>query len=70
MASITSQQLNERDVLLHVLQCKSSGRSQDRFLRISNANKNNIVDLPPIVQKSLDSYASSRGDIEIIVLSR
>ena len=32
MASITSQQLNERDVLLHVLQCKSNGRSQDRHL--------------------------------------
>ena len=69
MASITSQQLNERDVLLHVLQCKSSGRSQDRFLRISNVNKNNIVNLPATVQKTLDAYASSRGDIETIVLN-
>jgi hypothetical protein len=69
MASITSQQLNERDVLLHVLQCKSNGRSQERFLRISNVNKNNIVDLPATVQKTLDSYASSRGDIEITVLN-
>jgi len=69
MASITSQQLNARDVLLHVLQCKSNGRSQDRILRISNVNKNNIVDLPATVQKTLDSYASSRGDIEIIVLN-
>ena len=69
MASITSQQLNERDVLLHVLQCKSNGRSQDRILRISNVNKNNIVDLPATVQKTLDSYASSRDDIEITVLN-
>ena len=70
MASISSKAINEHEALLHVLQCKSSGRSQDRFLRISNVNKNNIVDLPATVQKSLHSYASSRGDIEIIVLSR
>ncbi len=70
MASITSSTLNEHDALLHVLQCKSHGRSQDKFLRISNMNNKNIIDLPPAVQKSLASYVSSRGDLEILVISK
>ena len=70
MASITSSTINEHEALLHVLQCKSGGRSQDKYLRISNMNKKNIIDLPATVQKALDSYAQSRGQIEIIVISQ
>ena len=70
MASITASTLNEHEALLHVLQCKSGGRSQDKFLRISNMNNKNIIDLPAPIQKSLDAYLSSRGDLEIIVISK
>ena len=69
MASISSNQINERDALLYLLQCKSRGRSQDKFFHISNMNKNNIIDLPASVQRSFDQYVST-GSYEVIVISK
>ena len=70
MASISSKTINEREALLHLLGCKSPGRSQDKFLLISNMNNKNIIDLPKPVQQTLDKYLSSSGNLEILVISR
>ena len=70
MASISSKVINEREALLHLLGCKSAGRSQDKFLLISNMNNKNIIDLPKSVQQTLDKYISSNGHLEIIVISK
>ena len=70
MASISSKVINEREALLHLLGCKSGGRSQDKFLLISNMNNKNIVDLPKPLQVTLNKYLSSSGDLEILVISK
>jgi hypothetical protein len=69
MASITSNTLTEHDALRLVLDCKKGGTTLNRYLHITNLNKNNLIDLPVAQQRDLVTYAK-QGTIDVIVISK
>ena len=68
MASISVTKLDEHDALQMILDCKRRGSSGDKFLRITNLNKNNFIDIPAREKRDFDNWISTKK-IEVLLIT-
>ena len=66
MPNIASKTLSKLDAIRMILDCNIAGQYKDKFVHISDVNKNTFVDLPKSVQSDVERYISN-GKADLLI---